>query len=241
MKKIILLFEGRTGSSMFGSLMNQHPEICFLGEELADLKEQGWHAQQVWMDNYFNLNSGFMDTRRNKENLKVLGFKIKLRDISDPSKFSEYIRTNSILIIHMHRKNFIKQVLSSIRAMDLERKHSVYNLDLSQADKVPGKYRIQQRRFNNILLWLFECECRLREFISSLGNCVFFWISYEELVSDIQGTTADFFRNVGLTPVEVNPVTLKITSDNMKDVIENYDEIKHFYSDSILAKDFDQV
>lgn len=219
--------------------MNQHPEICFLGEELAALKEQGWPAQQAWMDDYFNPESEFTDVRRNKENLKVFGFKIKLRDISNPDKFSEYIHTSGIQIIHMYRKNFIKQVLSSIRAMNLARKTGFYNLYLSQADMTPGKYQIPLRYFNNILLWLFGCESQLREFIASMGNCVFFRISYEELVSDIQGVANTFFQNIHLNPVEVKPVTLKITSDNMEDVIENYDEIKHFYLDSILASDFD--
>ena len=238
-KKVILLFEGRTGSSLFGGLMNQHPNICFLGEELAEIKDQGWHAQQIWMDKYFDPDSGFTDVRRNKEKLKILGFKIKLRDIADPTRFREYILANDIQIIHMYRKNIVKQTLSSIRAMDLARSHGVYNLDASQAEKIPGKYRIPLQHFNNILLWITGCEWRLREFIASLGDSLNFRMSYEELISDIQGMASNVFCKLRVKPVAVKPVLIKITSDNMEDAIENYAEIKGFYSDSVLAGDFD--
>lgn len=239
MKKIILLFEGRTGSSLFGGFMNQHPNICFLGEELADLKEHGWQAQQSWMDEYFNPDSGFTDVRRNKENLQILGFKIKLRDIAAPPSFKEYILSNDIQIIHMYRKNMVKQTLSSIRAMDLAKTRGVYNLNRSQADEIPGKYKIPLRHFNNVLLWIMGCEGRLREFIASLGDALSFRMSYEELVSDIQGVTSNVFRKLGVEPVEVEPVLLKITSDRMEEVIENFAEIKNFYSESVLAGHFD--
>ena len=234
--RYLILFEGRTGSTMMGQLLNQNPEVIHIGEDVSKYQEEGWPKQREWIDNLLFNTSNFSDERI-KPGATAVGFKVKLRKIADPLELQHYIENNNIKVIYMTRNNKIKQIASSIRAIDLYSSSGSYNINNDSQTKVPGAYEISIRRFNNTLIWLQAAEYKLECFISKLAAPIH-KVVYEDLCSDMQGTMDNLFSFLEVEPTETKPKTTKITSDNLEDAISNYKELKEFYSDSIYSHMF---
>lgn len=235
--RFVILFEGRTGSSLLGELLNENPKMSCLGEEVAELRHSGWDAQEEWMNKLYFDTDNFEDDRLNQWS-EAVGFKVKLREIAAIEKFRRFIEENQILVIHMHRSNFIKQVVSSIRAIDLAKATGQYNLKKNQKDLIPEAYEIPLRRFNNTLLWLLDAVHKLDMFVAKLTVPIHY-LTYEELCSDMDDALAHIDKFLGLPPHSAEPRSLKITDDNLRNVVINYDKIRRFYSDSVFARMFE--
>jgi LPS sulfotransferase NodH len=232
--RVILLFEGRTGSSLLGNLLNQNKSISFLGEEVADLYENGWRSQLDWIDRLFfhveQFQEKYQDPRI-QDKSTVLGFKVKLRDIASEESFKRYIEDNNLTIIYMFRRNFVKQAVSSIRAIDLYKQTGFYNLSKKQANLTLGSYKISIRRFNTMLLQLLEVEHRLQVFLAELEVPII-RIAYEDMCQKPQKILDQIFEHLGVSSCQVTPNLLKLTSEDLSLVITNLDELINFYSDT---------
>lgn len=232
--RVILLFEGRTGSSLLGNLLNQNKSVSFLGEEVADLYKSGWEAQCDWIDSLFfdveRFQEKYQDPRI-QDTSTVLGFKVKLRDIASEEGLKHYIENNNLTIIHMFRRNLVKQTVSSIRAIDLYKQTGFYNLSKKQANLNLGAYKIPKRRFNTIFLQLLELEHNLQVFLAKLEVPIIY-IAYEDLYKKPQNVLDQIFDRIGVSSCQVNPNLVKLTSDDLSLVITNLDELINFYSDT---------
>jgi LPS sulfotransferase NodH len=229
MKKLvrtILLFEGRTGSSVFGDALNQNPKVSFLGEDVAHLREDGWASQQQWIESLFWKTASFPD-RRVKRGIKAVGFKVKLREIADPPGLRDLIEQHRIKIIHMTRDNLIKQVISSIRAIDLYKATGKYNLRRKDESLRPGPSVIPLDRFRETLKWLEESVDSLREFVATLTVPVH-ETAYEDLQNDIDATVRSALEFLKIPHVTVKPRLIKLTDDKLDQAVVNYEEIKDY-------------
>lgn len=233
-ERVILLFEGRTGSSLLGNLFNQNKNISFLGEEVASLYEKGWEAQRDWMDQLFfdveKFQEKYQDPRIH-ETSTVFGFKVKLRDIASEEGLKHYIENNKLTIIHMFRRNLVKQTVSSIRAIDLYQETGFYNLSKEQESLTLGAYKIPIRRFNTMFLHLLELEHKLQIFLAKLDIPII-QVAYEDVFESPQKVADQLFEKLGVSSCPVNPNLLKVTSDDLSLVITNLDELINFYSDT---------
>lgn len=228
--RFIHLFEGRTGSSLLGGILNQNPAVISIGEELAALKPGGWKKQEEWLASLYFDTQNFDDPRV-KPSATAVGCKVKLRDIADPAGLRAFIESNNIKVIHLRRDNFIKQVVSSIRAMDLHQETGHYNLRANQENLKPAAYPIPPRKFNTTLLWLLDFVHRLDVFLAGL-NLAPYRLSYEELQGDLEGEVNRLCAFLEVKPHPFVENLIKITSDNLAETISNYDELVRFYSDS---------
>lgn len=226
--RFMTLFEGRTGSSLLGGLLNQNPSIICLGEELAHLRKDGWSAQKEWLDQLYFNTENFQD-HRIKDGASAVGCKIKLRDISDPEQLLKYIEANDIKIVHMRRDNFIKQVVSSIRAMDLHKETGNYNLSAKQKDLRPDAYPIPIRKFNATLLWLLDFVHKLDVYIATLKQPPYL-LSYEELNNDMLGEVHKLCAVLNAEPHDFVTNLIKVTSDDLREAVSNHDDLARFYS-----------
>lgn len=237
-RKLVLLFEGRTGSSMFGGMLNQHPEIGFLGEEVADLLDDGWEAQERWIDRLFSEPPAMSDPRLTPpDDLRVVGFKVKLREVASTSGLAESLVEHRARIVHMTRRNLVKQAVSSIRATDLYEATGHFNLDPGQEDLVPGPYEIPVERFHRILTWLESHVEALERFVSRLPLPVL-RLAYEDLVGDTDGTMRRVWDWLDVPCTDVYSRSIKVTSDDLSDVVSNYDEIVDHYRGTRFAAFF---
>lgn len=226
--KYILLFEGRTGSTMLEELLNQNPSVTCFNEKAGQLFDQGWTAQQEWIlamcRNPFDLEGTLM-----KASAEAVGFRIKLRETANPEGLRQIIEAEDFRVIYMTRSNIIKQVVSSIRAIDLYRNSGVYNIPKYHASlEVPGAYPIPPERFKEIFAWLDQASKRLDDFIDSLQANVFH-LTYERLISNMEEAVKDVcaFLDVPSAPFETK--TRKITHDDLSHCISNYEELRSLY------------
>ena len=238
MIRFLILFEGRTGSTMLGQMLNQHPQVIHIGEEVSHLQEEGWDAQESWMNNLFFDTQHFKDPRIKKD-AKAIGFKVKLRKIASEKALQHYIAEHDLKIIYMTRKNKVKQVISSIRAIDLYKSTGSYNVNGNKAIDLPNSQHIPLDRFNTILLWILEAEKRLECFVSRL-NAPVLPITYEALTGDRITTLELVFKFLGVKPVESSPITRKITADDLGKVVKNLDELKWFYRHTAFGPMFEK-
>ena len=234
--RFIILFEGRTGSSLLGNLLNQHPQVSCLGEEVAALRHEGWAAQRAWIESLFLDTANFRDPRL-KGTATALGFKVKLREIADAKAFGQWLDGSDVKVVHQQRLNFVKQVVSSVRAMKLYEQTGHYNLEPDQANLKPGAYAIPKKRFNNTLLWLLEAEHKLALFLAVLTRPVLH-STYEDLCAGMNAEVARVFSFLGVSSQPVEPNTIKLTSDHLREVLENYDDLLAFYSGTGFEKMF---
>ena len=235
--RFLILFEGRTGSTLMGQMLNQHPQVIHIGEEVSHLQEQGFEAQRAWMERLYFETDQFDDPRI-KPNPRAVGFKVKLRKIASPDQLAQYIEAHGLRVIHMIRQNKIKQVVSSVRAIDLHQRTGSYNLDQKDELCLPTAYEIPIERFNTTLLWLMEAEHRLDCFISHLSVPVL-KITYESILEDYQQAMERLFQFLGVEPVPVTPQARKITPDDLRATLSNFEALKTFYRHTPYGAMFD--
>jgi len=233
LKRVIMLFEGRTGSSLLGDALNQNPRVSFLGEEVAYLLKEGWEKQQHWIESVFFSTSEFPDPRI-KQGISVIGFKVKLREIADPSGLRDLIERHGIAIIHMTRENLIKQVVSTIRAMDLFKSSGKYNLREKDKCLVPGPSVISLDRFKTTLTWLEQSVERLSAFIGTLTVPICH-VTYEEVNRDLNGSVRSILQFLNVPHATVQPRLVKVTKDDLRDSVVNYEEIKGYIATTRYA------
>ena len=105
----VILFEGRTGSSYLVTSLSEHPNVRAGWEELVRLKALGHEAQAEWTRKAL--------TAPLIGRFGAVGFKTKLRDIADPTQFSQLMRDRNVKIIHMQRRNRVKVAISERTAL----------------------------------------------------------------------------------------------------------------------------
>ena len=232
----ILLFEGRTGSTWLARLLQQSPDISFLGEELAELESKGWNEQEQWIEKLFGDPLSFQDERIKKQT-RVIGFKIKLREIVNENEFKKIIQKYKCKIIYMKRNNLVKQTISSIRAMDLFEKNGIYNLDKDNAEKALGAYKIPLERFDETLKWISSVDKKLATFINDLSLQIL-QVTYEDLLENYEDTLNMVFNYLDAEKVVPVQTTAKHTSDDLTDVVTNYEELKNYYIGTVYEKMF---
>ena len=236
MKKTIILFEGRTGSTHLATLLHQSPNISFLGEEPALLKSEGWQAQENWICQLFDHPLEFNDPRI-KPSAKVLGFRIKLRDVVNLQQFQKLLEKYDVSIIYMRRLNLVKQAVSSIRAIDLAKTKGYYNLDHHKHKDGLSAYSIPFQRFDQTLKWIEEVDLKLQDFIKTLNQPIC-QVCYEELLANrdaVLNKVIQFLDVPPFTPVEV---VAKHTSDDLSEVISNFDVLVSRYKNTPYAEMF---
>ena len=112
--RFVILFEGRAGSTYLTELLNSHPNIRAHMEILGPLRNDLPIAQ----------------LQRTRKTLMApiigrfgaVGFKTKLRILTDSKAFAELLKELGVKIINLQRKNKVKEALSEISSNILKEK-----------------------------------------------------------------------------------------------------------------------
>jgi LPS sulfotransferase NodH len=220
-KRAIILFEGRCGSSHLSSLLDQSPHGTFLGEVLSNVKPQGWAAQKSFMENYF-------DSSTKTDATEYVGFKTKLRAVDDENleDFAKFLVDYKISVIRLHRQNLFKQTISSLRADELVRQRGLYNIE-KKSDFTLGAIRIGPGALSSRSEFIVREELRIDAFLMKHAEIQpRMTVTYEELLADRNGTLARIFEFMGTShffPKE--DIYKKMTSDNVADGVSNYEDV----------------
>src|SRR5690606_3058987 len=106
----IILFFGRTGSTVLIEELRRQPRIRAEYEILAEAKTRGAAAQLE------RVRRCYTPSPRPLLSPRAAGFKAKLWDVLDPAGLARALRDAQARVIHMRRDNIVKGAVSTINA-----------------------------------------------------------------------------------------------------------------------------
>ena len=228
--KYVLFLVARVGSTYLSTLLNSHPEILALGEELRDLEKEGAEAQLNWSLKF--LTPPLISRHRAR------GFNVKLVHLADPTGFANLLREKESKAIILQRRNRVKAVISRINGSRLYKRTGMWGLfdDTNRLEP----FEVDLEQFDEYLQHREKVDLELEKYVADLGIPMLS-VYYEDLLKDETVFLQEIysFLNVGFAPVEGS--TLKITSDNLKEVILNFDDLRSKYAGTVYEPMFDEV
>lgn len=233
-KRFLIICAARTGSTMLRWMLNSHPKICCHGEVFSLPSIRGFvgisddetapifHMLQKirsmdpvsFLEHYVFCPGQF----------PVVGAKIQYASLQEPawkSLFKKILSDYDIRIVHLIRENKLKRFVSHYIAA--QKTH--VNLALTR-DQIPQPVRItlSPEECINDLIETEKAENRFREFFKIHQV---FEITYEQILDSKSYKLNELQNFLGVVPTKLKMKTLKLNSDNLKDLIENYHELKN--------------
>lgn len=226
-QNFVILFEGRTGSSMLTELLASHP--CMISEpERLVRKSEG--EQSGWMEQLYTDTPNPM--------IQAVGFKTKLRDVANPDYFLELLEKHHVKVIYLHRENLVKMALSRINAIRLFEDRKLWNLLPGQSQLPPIAIPVQQ--FDESLRFRLDKEQKLQSFLNRLSVPVLD-LTYEMLLASPQTVFDSIFTFLDVVPYPLEGKYKKNTPDNLREAIINFDELKAHYQGTEFEAMFDKT
>ncbi|MEI8335340.1 MAG: hypothetical protein WCG37_00545 [Actinomycetes bacterium] len=228
--RFVILFPGRTGSTFLVSALDSHPDVEAKGEVLDGLRPKGVDAQRAWVERYLR---GPVVGRS-----KAVGFKTKLRDVLDQEAFTEAVKRYDAQIIVLDRRNDVKHAVSRITARVLRDRTGRWNR--YEGSEELGLLEIDAADFASRLEAVEEEKGVIRSFVDGLDR-PYLHIDYEDLCADPPATFDKVFKYLGVRSLPVVGATLKNTSDDLREVIANFDELRGLYLGTPYEAMFDDA
>jgi LPS sulfotransferase NodH len=229
-KKFVILFQGRSGSTYLTEALRSHSKIRAQGEQLVGRKEQGFVAQAQWIREFFK--------PRPLAPYAAIGFKTKLSDVVDAGEFANLLKSLDVNIIHLERHNMVKQTISWLNSERLYEATGDWNL-YKEADRLPH-LEVDLEKFADSLSLLEQGKRWLRRYVDKLALPTL-RLSYEDLLLDFEGTIERVldFLEVPLESVESR--VKKSTNDDLRQAVSNFEELRAQYVGTTYEQMFDEV
>lgn len=217
--RFVIFGQGRSGSSLLVDLLDSHPDIYCEGEHLHVTHNVFFGAPSVL---------AFADGRSRMVGAQAYGFKFKIyqlfqQGIGDPQKFLNDLHAQGWKIIHLRRQNVLRQVLSNFV---LERRGHPHLMVGKQIDPNLFPFRVDP----HAALFMLEDRIRLLKQESEvLRNLPHLEIVYERdlaKVSDREISLNRILDFLGLSHQLLSTKLQRVSSDNIRDMVENYDELQ---------------
>ncbi len=167
----------------------------------------------------------------------ALGFKTKIVDVLDPAGFIKLVQSVNCHIIQLHRQNHVKAVISKVNARRLHDRSGNWNL-YDESDRMPP-LQVKGEELDKLLFERALAERQLDEFVDRIGQPTL-KIAYEDLLLDRDGTLANVFSFLRIPVRPVRAKTLKNTSDDLREVLLNFDELRDRHRDTEYGPMFDE-
>jgi LPS sulfotransferase NodH len=223
--RFVILFEGRTGSSYLISALSSLPHIQAADEILAGLDGE---AQRALVRDFF--------LAARPPLVRALGFKTKLRDIRDPVAFSGQLESLGGRVIHLTRVNKVKLAVSRLNGRRLHELTGQWNQTAAGPALAPFAPTLEE--FDSALRFRMERETALDAYIPTLRVPVL-TVRYEDLFPEGAATFARIFDFLGAEPGPVSSPVVKITDDDLRKVLLNFDELRRHYAGTENGAMFD--
>jgi LPS sulfotransferase NodH len=198
-----------------------HPHIHAVYERFAVMLEKGASAQEqtAWAEKFLSppLISRWA----------AVGFKTKLVDILDKDRFATILKGHDTRIIHMYRRNHVKAIISKINARRLYKASGYWNL-YSEKDRMPPM-EVDIQEVDKLLVERQDAEHDLDEYISQLSLPTI-KIVYEDLLVERDKTIGKVLDFLGVRTHPLSETTMKHTSDDLRDIVENFDALDRHFS-----------
>lgn len=239
----VILFEGRTGSSFAISALNSHPHVIAAEEALMD-KSAG--QQHAWIQKFFR-NPHHTERIRTRVRTALLphtrphivaaGFKTKLRCIQDRDAFREQLHAYECKIIYLDRRNTIKLALSGLNALRLYSLTGRYNRLKGESPLPPFAPTIEE--LEAAIAARQEKSEALEAFLKTL-KLPLLTLYYEDMLQDRQAFFDTLLAFINAEPRTLESRFSKNSSDDLRDVLTNYKEIRDYFSAKGYGGMFDE-
>ncbi len=231
-KPYVILFIERDGSTYMISLLTAHPQVQSVYERFAVLKQKGasGNEQIDWARKFF--------TPSLINRYKAVGFKTKLVDVLDKNAFVKLLIEKKARIIQMQRRNQVKAVVSRINAKRLHDVTGNWNL-YDEKERLPA-FEIDPELFHQYLLERIQADEELINFTKEL-KLPTLKIVYEDLLINRDEVLSFVFDFLGVDSFPVQGKTLKNTSDDLREVVLNFEQLRSKYRGTPFEHMFDEV
>jgi len=226
----VLLFEGRAGSTFLIEHLDSHPQIRARKEILGPLRKDPPEAQLSCTRRAL--------TRPLLGRYKAVGFKTKLRILTDPVGFSRLLHELDARVIHLRRRNRVKEALSELLSNILKERVNDYNI--YDPNQRLDPIHVNGREFNWTLRLREDLDSRLNDYISGFKLPIL-PLFYEDLLLGLEGELEKIFDFFGVKPRRTTSNMVKHTHEDLKKVILNFEEIKKSYLNTEYETMFDEV
>ncbi len=230
--RYVILFVERAGSTYLTSLLDSHPDIVSLREEMAVIKDKAGTADQQidWLQRFFSPPW--------VSRTKAWGFKTKLLDIMDPDRFADVLEGKKCRVLLLRRRNTIKAVVSTINAKRLWEKSGTWNL-LQEADRMPA-FSIDPDLFQSLVQERERWDQEIEDYAGKLSVPKISLV-YEDLLVNEGNFLARIYNFLDVPAKPVQGKTYKHTKDDLREVILNFDALKSLYRGTPYEAMFDEV
>lgn len=229
-RTFLMVFMGHSGSSALLSELSAHSKVYVEIPELVDHQE------------VFNTTAALQTTReffdRGIAKGMIPGYKIRpVHIMNEPEEWRKLVDEYDTRIIWQYRKNFFKAAIGEYKLRFLNDTTVIEglrsNMSLAKRCEV-GTCSFPIKDFDYLHTLVKEVWRSQRNIVSGVkivarDGCIR-EAPYEDYLHDRLSTLKDVFRFLGIQFEETQPSRFKATSDNLCDVVENWEEVcQKFY------------
>lgn len=219
---VVMFHIGRCGSTVVGTLLNQHPKIRWGGEVFASLKRKYGRDSWVWEDPF-----RMIKLRTNIHICRVFGVEIKKKHFGDVEMDKKSIvnrleKLGYEKYVLLKRKNYLKREVSRIVGDVMEN----WNFE---EEVTPPKVKIPVLNSDGktIIKHFKEIDNFYKNLEKNVRNKDCLKISYEK---DIEEDPKRAFNKItqwaGVKSVKTKVKTKKINKSPLEERISNFEEVK---------------
>lgn len=260
--------EARSGSNYLVNLFNQHPQLTNYGEVLGDWtkphqvnriitlngKPNKNYLQYIYSSKLFfylaQLYYAYKNILQKKplqfkryQDIKSLGIKDFHYNLWNFGLLDFFPQNEDILIINLYRENLLKQHIS----LELMRQTKIVSSETLGNRK--NSEKIKKRKLYIDTSTIIEILETAENFVEQRQNILnqlpqnrILGISYEDLFASAE--SKNHFRDrafefLGVEPIDIKSDHRKISSNNLVDIVENYQEVYDTLSNTKFAKYLD--
>jgi hypothetical protein len=228
---------------MLRRILDSHPEICCHGEVFAPDHVRGFSGilpESPILTKFLSLRQhdpvAFLeDFVFWADSVKAVGVKIKYSELDLPQwkpVLAAILADRELRVVHLTRRNRLKRLVSHAIAMT-----TGVNLAL-KPDEVhaPVIVRLSPEDCIADFVATAQAEARFRAVFSR--HCVF-EVEYEDLIRANCTALDELQRFLGVKPTALKPDTIKLNRDNLRDLLDNYDQLEAAFRNSPYAEYLD--
>jgi hypothetical protein len=156
----------------------------------------------------------------------------------DIDGFTSLLYENQCHIIELTRYNRIKGVISYLNGRRLAEVTGMWGL-FDEANR-PPPFSIDPDEFGEVLKRREKGDNDLKGYVSSL-SLPQISLCYEDLLRDRDAVMNKIFSFLHIPSKQVKGKSFKITSDNLREIVVNFDELRAQYEGTEYAAMFDEI
>ncbi len=220
--RFIVVCHARTGSTLFGSLLNSHPAIAWGGEEFNRHRKQHGAGRLIyhWGRRYPIPRLNWLAWRQRG---KIYGCKLAPEYVRDLRGMILQLDRQGWLIIHLRRKNKFQEALSRLLAHDTQRYQ--HFADQPRVGPSVPSVTVKPVRLVRRLRAVEETD---RIEAQALADTPHLQICYEDDLlnsANWEATMGHVFAALGLAPVPLQSNVKKTWDRPYSELITNYAEL----------------